>query len=86
MQTYIGTKVMQAKPMSRMDYCTYQGWILPDNENGVDEGYLVEYEDGGAPNHKDHEGYISWSPKDIFERSYFGSEWCSERESSSVLI
>jgi hypothetical protein len=43
---------------------------LPDNENGADEGYLVEYEDGGVPNDTRHEGYISWSPKAQFENAY----------------
>jgi hypothetical protein len=34
------------------------------------EGFLVEYLDGGEANHKDYDGYISWSPKDVFERAY----------------
>ena len=31
---------------------------------------MVEYLDGGQANHPDHNGYISWSPKDVFERAY----------------
>jgi hypothetical protein len=31
---------------------------------------LVEYIDGGAANHPQHKGYISWSPLDVFHRSY----------------
>jgi hypothetical protein len=26
--------------------------------------------DGGLPNHPDFAGYISWSPKGVFERGY----------------
>lgn len=70
MKTYIGTKVITARPMTRQQYNDYRGWQLPANENGADEGYLVEYLDGGQSNHPDHAGYISWSPKDVFERAY----------------
>ena len=70
MQTYIGTKIIKASPMTRQQYNDYRGWQLPENENGDDEGYLVEYTDGGKPNHEKHEGYISWSPKEVFENAY----------------
>lgn len=67
---YIGVKLINAKPMTRLEYNTFRGWALPADENGDDEGYLVEYLDGGKANHKDYEGYISWSPKDVFDRAY----------------
>lgn len=70
MKHYIGTKAVKARPMTRGEYNAYRGWTLPANENGADEGYLVEYTDGGKPNHPDHEGYISWSPKEQFEKAY----------------
>lgn len=70
MPAYIGTKTVKAKPMTRRDYNDYRGWTLPENENGADDGYLVEYTDGGKSNHQDHKGYISWSPKEVFEKSY----------------
>ena len=70
MKTYIGTKVIHALPMTRQAYNDYRGWELPTNEDGADEGYLVEYVDGGRANDSRHSGYISWSPKDVFERSY----------------
>lgn len=70
MKHYIGTKQVSAKPMSRADYNTLRGWELPADENGNDDGYLVEYHDGGQANHHDFKGYISWSPKDVFNRSY----------------
>lgn len=67
---YEGTKLVQAKPMNRLEYNQYRGWDLPADENGADEGYLVEYLDGGKGNHPAHSGYISWSPKEVFERAY----------------
>lgn len=69
-QIYIGTKTVLGTPMTRQAYNDYRGWTLPANEDGSDVGFLVEYLDGGKPNHPDHEGYISWSPKDVFERAY----------------
>lgn len=60
MKKYIGTKIIQAKPMNRGDYNQYRGWTIPENENPADEGYLVVHPDG-------HE---SWSPKQDFEEAY----------------
>jgi hypothetical protein len=71
--TYIGTKLIKAEGMNRADYNTYRGWLLPADENGADEGFMVEYVDGGASNHPDHEGYISWSPAEVFYESYKSS-------------
>ena len=70
LKEFIGTKIIYAKPMSRLDYNIFRGWELPANENGSDEGYLVEYIDGGEPNTKEYQGYISWSPKVQFENAY----------------
>jgi hypothetical protein len=69
-QGYFGTKQILARSMTRQEYNDYRGWQLPADENGADEGFLVEYADGGPSNHPSHKGYISWSPKDVFERSY----------------
>jgi hypothetical protein len=74
MNTYIGTKIVKANPMTRLEYNKLRGWELPVDENGSDEGYLVEYVDGGKPNHSAYKGYISWSPKDVFERAYAKSD------------
>lgn len=70
MKTYIGTKIINATPMNRADYNTYRDWVLPTNEDGGDEGYLVEYMDGGKPNDSRHDGYISWSPAAQFDAAY----------------
>lgn len=69
MNVYIGTKVVRARPMSRQAYNDLRGWQVPDDENPADEGYLVEYE-GSESNHPDFKGYISWSPKKVFEGTY----------------
>lgn len=60
MNTYIGTKIIKAKPMTRGDYNILRGWKIPENENPSDKGYLVKYSDG----------YISWSPSDVFDAAY----------------
>lgn len=59
-EKYIGTKRIEAVPMTRGDYNKYRGWTIPADENPEDEGYLVKYSDD----------YISWSPKNPFEEAY----------------
>lgn len=70
MKRYIGTKLINAKPMTRQAYNDFRGWTLPVDENGADEGYLVEYVDGGKGNTDHYAGYVSWSPADVFDRAY----------------
>lgn len=70
MSLFIGVKLIKAQAMTRAEYNSYRGWPLPEDEDGCDEGYLVEYMDGGKSNMPGREGYVSWSPKDVFERSY----------------
>ena len=70
MPEFYGTKRIAAKLMTRAEYNVFRGWELPTNENGADEGYLVEYLDGGKPNVKGYAGYVSWSPKEQFENAY----------------
>lgn len=70
MKTYIGTKIINAKPMTRGDYNAFRGWTVPADENPADEGYLVEYTDGGKGNTDLYAGYVSWSPKEQFEGAY----------------
>ena len=68
-RNYIGTKSLLACPMTKGDYCKLRNWNLPDNEEPEEEGYLVEYPDS-LSNHPDFRGYISWSPKAVFEAAY----------------
>ncbi|MGD1817990.1 MAG: Gp49 family protein [Pleomorphochaeta sp.] len=69
MKSFIGTKLIKAKPMNRKDYNDLRGWTVPSDENPADEGYLVEYQNQ-TPNVKGFNGYVSWSPKSIFEKNY----------------
>ena len=70
MPVHIGSKAIRAKPMNRQAYNDLRGWTLPADENGADEGMLVEYLDGGPANMAGFEGYVSWSPMDVFNRAY----------------
>lgn len=66
MKQYIGTKMVRAEPCYRFVHEMEQqyeyaglGDIIPGGAK-AEEGYRVRYEDG----------YISWSPKDVFEKAY----------------
>lgn len=60
MKKYIGTKVIEATPMTRGEYNKYRGWTIPADENPDDDGYLVKYSDS----------YVSWSPVSAFDEVY----------------
>lgn len=66
MQKFIGTKVIEAKPMTLGEYNIFRGWDIPKDEDPEKEGYLVEYPDS--------DGYQTWSPRGVFEASYFRIE------------
>jgi len=70
MKQYIGTKLVRMQPMTRIEYNDILGWIVPDRENPEDEGYLVEYLDGGKPNTPHFAGYVRWSPKAQADAAY----------------
>jgi hypothetical protein len=77
MKKYTGVKEILATPVNRKEYNDYRGWELPADENGDDDGFLVEYvqsETSPNVNHPAHAGYISWSPKDVFEESYISTD------------
>ena len=74
MNHFIGTKLVNAIPMTRQEYNDFRKWTLPDDEEGSDEGYLVEYLDGGKPNTEHYAGYVSWSPKEQFDKAYRPTE------------
>lgn len=60
-KTYIGTKIIKAKPATRGECEALLGRQLGDNSTSLtDAGYLVEYEGG----------YQAWSPSEPFERAY----------------
>lgn len=60
MTRYIGTKMLDAEPMTRGEYNKFRGWKLPKDENGDDPGYRVVYSDN----------YVSWCPRKQFEDAY----------------
>ena len=74
MKNYIGTKRIEAEPMTRGDYNKYRGWTIPADENPEDEGYIVKYSND----------YISWSPKQAFEEAY--SEICENPLYDTALL
>lgn len=60
-ESYIGTKRIDAAPMTRGDYNKKRGVeIQKDDANYSEDGYMVRYADG----------YESWSPKSAFEAAY----------------
>ncbi len=72
MENYIGLKSVKARPMTRGEYNDYRFWELPEDEKHLadEDGMLVEDPDVGRTNDARHNGYISWLPLDVFEKSY----------------
>lgn len=58
MEMYLGVKLVWAEPMDHFSFLEEQGKPYSTEEN--QHGYKVVYEDG----------YVSWSPKDVFEKAY----------------
>lgn len=57
MKKYLGIKLIEAEPLSYNDWLELQG---KQRSSDDEDGYKVTYEDG----------YVSWSPKDVFEKAY----------------
>ena len=72
MQTYTGTKTVKAIPTTKREYCDYRGWNVPEGEDPNEVIYLVEYavDPKSKPNHDAHKGYITMSPKHVFDEAY----------------
>lgn len=58
MEKYLGTKIIDTEPMNKYEFYMNVKGIDCKEEN--EEGYKVVYQDG----------YVSWSPKDVFEEAY----------------
>lgn len=70
MKKYIGTKLVQATPAIRKGGKVYLPTdAIPRTMEVTEEGYKVVYEDG----------YESWSPKDVFEKTYKVAETFKDR-------
>ena len=59
MKTYIGTKIVNAEPMTS-GVAQEKGYKTQKNMSMYANGYVVEYPDG----------YKSWSPKETFEAAH----------------
>lgn len=71
MQTYIGSKLVKAIPMTQQAFSTYTSGEHPAYESPDTEGFLLE-DPKGSSNHPDHAGQISW-----MHGSHFRSEFKS---------
>lgn len=60
MDTFIGTKIIQAEPMALGNFRFSQGKPIGEEEHPTQQGYRVVYPDG----------YVSWSPAPQFEEAY----------------
>lgn len=69
LKTYVATSIVNAAPLTRLQYNEFRGWDLPADENGDDLGYLVENLLMPA-NHDDFKGHISWLPAEAFEKVF----------------
>ena len=70
MRKYIGVKLLAAKALTLAAFIQETG-VTPSTKSDLSEdGYLVEYADGGKPNSDKFDGYVAWSPKDVFENAY----------------
>ena len=76
MKGFTCNKVVKAIPMSLVEYHELRKWAPADED---EQGYLVMYEPDGHPNVEGFDGYISWSPKDTFEKGYQLSDTFTDR-------
>jgi hypothetical protein len=64
MKEYIGTRQIQASYMTRLEYNDFRGWVLPNNEDGDDCGYMVR---------DIISEHVSWLPENEFHNIYKSS-------------
>lgn len=74
-------KTVKAVPMSLAEYSEIMGCKEPEEDA---QGYFVMYEPDGHPNVDGFEGYVSWSPKDTFEKGYRLSEIFTDRLKNEI--
>lgn len=72
LKQYIGTKMVKAEPMVK-SAAVAKGWARPLERNEDVPGYHVQY------TNPDGSTYDSWSPKDVFEKSYQVAEDFKDR-------
>lgn len=68
MKKYIGTKQVEAEPLTLGEFISKSGRNPYANDGKIhdnnEEGYLIKYQDG----------YESWCPKEVFDKAYKCSE------------
>lgn len=72
LKQYIGTKMVKAEPMEK-SAAVAKGWARPSEGNEDVPGYHVQY------TNPDGSTYDSWSPKEVFEKSYQVAEDFKDR-------
>ena len=72
LKQYIGTKMVKAEPMEK-SAALAKGWARPSEGNKDVPGYHVQY------TNLDGSTYDSWSPKEVFEKSYQVAEDFKDR-------
>ena len=60
-KSYVASFLVKGKLMSRGEYNTLRGWVIPATENPNDLGYLQTSDDGE---------YLTWTPKEYFEKTH----------------
>jgi len=68
-EIYIGTKIIAAEPMDENDFVNHIKNEPFETGRPPRPGYKVRYEDG----------YVSWRPKETFERAYRKLSYGEER-------
>lgn len=84
MKTAIGVKMIAFEAMTLGDYNGYRGWDVPKDEDPDKQGYLIEYLGQGNANHPHHDNYVSWTPKEIFDASYFAIDVADKISKSDI--
>lgn len=60
MKKYLGVKLIEAEPMTEGQFHIFKDGMRPSPDSDGVPGYKVVYPDG----------YVSWSPKGVFEKAY----------------
>ncbi len=85
---HIGVKILlNAIAMTLGEYNQVRGWEIPEGEDANDEVYLVVYEqlEGEVPNVQGYDGYVSMSPKAVFDAAYTKCEYLTDPFAKSEL-
>ena len=70
LKQFTAVKKVRAEPMTRQEYNDLRGWDLTSDEDGSDEGY-VTVDINGASNVEGYDGYVSWTPKAMFDDQFY---------------